>query len=405
MKKLFFFLSLAALPCAAQDAPAPGKTAPDRTGTYRFILEPGGDKNTDYGVALYGGLHRLAYRGLTEAAGALGVKQRWYLRPLLIPASIVALPTPGSYLHEYYGHGAYLREYGFEAGTKYKWGWNLGANGQADSQLVQSAGGYEARQMWLGGGMAATQLWLLEYEKEMYRSGRMTLAAAGPLFAASNDLGYMWNNMKADQNLNQASNDSASWLRNFKTRNGNSLQIADEFARKNRDAIDMASRMDPAKYWAIATVLHYLWTGDDGFYAPALPVFGVRIGYSPKVNLTPVGPENYHYIFLASGGRLLSVYKRSGEAIEGQISGYGAEAGPINLFGLGLTPGYDKWELPESANLAACKSGSGWHIKADLPVYKGLGLTGKYTKKDAGYLLGQPAGAGGYGYAGLSLTF
>ncbi|MBI5742986.1 MAG: hypothetical protein HY952_00395 [Elusimicrobia bacterium] len=395
-------LLLAPISSGAQE----NKTAPERRETYRVVVDPSGKGGMDAGVTLVSGLSALTYRGLIELTDSAGMNRRWYLRPLMIPAVVMGLPAPGNFLHEYYGHGAALREYGYEAGTSYEWGWFIGASGKAESMAVQNSGNYEAKQSWVAGGVAATQLYLLEYEKEMYRSGRMTLLAAKPLMAATQDLGYIWTGLDPNADPTRATNDATSWLGYLKTRyvSGNP-GVFREYSKKTREAVDRADTLNPAKYWGAVMALHYLWTGDDGFYAPALPVAGLRIGFSPKVNLTPVGPENYYYLFVARRGKLLSLYTRSGESPAGTISGMGAELGPLDILGLALTPGYDKWDLPAAPDLDNCRSGYATHLRLDAPVYGSLGLSGKISYKKKGYLLGQPDGEGYYGYAGMNLTF
>lgn len=418
--KLLATILLLVSPLAAQEGPAPapapeqgtaeaaaeqGPAGPSRRAVYRLVLDPSGDKNMESGVALFSGLSGLSYRGLMEFSDYAGLNSRWYLRPLVLTAAMMGLPSPGNYLHEYYGHGAALREYGFEDDAQYEWGWFLGAEGRAEATRIQSVGSYEAKQRWVAGGMEASQLYLLEHEKEMYRTGRMTLLAAKPLFAAMGDMSYMQDGLDGDKLLE--SNDAASWLRNFKAHHGNDQNLVVEYADKSKEAIDKAARFDPALYWALVTAAHYFWTGDDGFHAPALPLAGLRLGFSPKVNLSPIGPENYYYFFVARRDRLLAAYLRDGLSPYGSITGYGAEFGPVKLLGLGLTPGYDKWDLPETnhSQLTNCKSGWRAHLKLDAPLYGALGLTGKAAYKTKGFLMGQPAGEGYYGYAGVSLTF
>jgi len=411
MKKTLFALCLLAAPClmAQEQPPTPPaqiKTPPPgREATYRLVYDPSGKGGMESGVVLLSNVSALAYRGIFELADTAGMNSRWFLRPVTL-ALIVNSPTPGNMIHEYYGHGAALREYGFGGDTKYKWGYFMGSEGKTASDRIQTAGTYEAKQQWIAGGIGSTQLYLLEYEKEMYRSGRMNLLAVKPLFQAAGDLSYLSDGLDPE-NLDGL-NDGASWLTYFKAQHGNDQGLTITFADKSKDAVSTARTMDPALYWAAATVLHYLWTGDDGFYAPALPLAGLRFGFSPKVNLTPIGPENYYYLFIARKGTLASLYLRSGEAPEGKFSGWGAELGPVNVLGVGLTPGYDKWEFPagvSSPQLPSAVSGYAAHLKLDLPVYKAVGLTGKATYKTKGYLLGQPSGEGYSGYAGLSLTF
>lgn len=396
---------LAAQPAAPPPETAAAAAAPARTGAYRLVLDPSGDKSMESGVALVSGLSELTYRGFNELADLSGLHRRWYLRPLALTAVMMGLPSPGNFLHEYYGHGAALREYGFEADAQYEWGWFLGAEGRAASMDIQNNGSYEANQRWLAGGMEASQLYLLEHEKEIYRSGRMTLLAAKPLFAAMGDLSYVQDGLDADKLFE--SNDGSAWLRNFKAHHGNSQGLAADYADRSRKVLDKARTLDPALYWALVTAAHYLWTGDDGFYAPALPLAGVRLGFSVKANLSPLGPENYYYVFAARKGRLLAAYLRDGVSPYGDVTGYGAEFGPVKLPGLSLTPSYDKWDLPEPGHPQLYNSRSGWRagLKLDAPVYGALGLTGKASYKTRGFLLGQPAGEGYYGYAGISLTF
>lgn len=402
MIKILLALFIAAAPAAAQ-----GDSGPDRSRTYRLVYDPSGKGGMEAGVTLAGDLSALLYRGFTEGAEAAGIHKRWYLRPAALAFAVNGLPSPGNFIHEYYGHGSALRESGFDRDIDYSWGWFLGAEGNAVSMEIQTAGTYEEKQLWVMGGLASSQLYLLQTEKEIYRKGRMDLSAAKALFAAHNDLGYVWDGLDVNKDPNTAANDGTSWLKYLKQHNGNSQSVAAEYADKGRQAIDRAALYDPAVYWGVVTALHYLWTGDDGFYAPAVPVAGFRLGFSPKVNFTPVGPENYYYFFVARGDRLASLYVRDGLAPQGSITGFGAEFGPLRLFGLELTPGYDSWQLPETglAELPSCASGWAARLRADVKVHKALGVTATGACKTEGYLLGQPPGKGCYGYAGLSLSF
>jgi hypothetical protein len=402
MQSVLLAFFLLAGPCfAAAEEPH----ALSRRAAYRIVYDLSGKGGLEAGVVSLSNISALTYRGYNALADTAGLHRRWYLRPLSLTLIMLALPDPQNMLHEYYGHGAALREYGFGKDAKYSYGYFMGAEGRAYSEAIQARGSYEARQQWIAGGLASAQFYLLDYEKEMYRTGRMDLRALKPLFAANSDLAYLHSGLDANR-LNDSS-DGASWLRYFKEHYNNSQPLAEDYAGRAKAALDKAITLNPATYWAAATVLHYLWTGDDRFYAPALPLAGLRFGFTPKANLTPLGPENYYYLFIARGETLASLYLRSGESPEGKISGYGAELGAINLFGLGLTPGYDAWKLPAggSPQLPSCKSGYSAHLKLDLPVYKALGLTGKAAFKTRGYLLGQPSGAGLSGYAGISLTF
>lgn len=399
-------LLAAALPLCAPAAARAG----DGPSSYRFVLDPSGDGSLEAGVETFGSATALAYRGFMAGAGELGLHERWYLRPAVLTAVVMGLPSPGNFLHEYYGHGSALREYGYEAGTNYSWGWFHGAEGDAESLRVQASGDFEAELGWIAGGLEATQAWLLEHEKEMYRSGRASLLLLKPLLAAANDLGYVRDGLDPGRDPRRGGGDGVSWLDKFNQYRTGGAQgaptaAARAAASRARSALDRADALDPAKYWAAFLALRYLCTGEHSFAAPALPLAGWRLGFSPKANLTPAGPENYYYFFLARDGRLLTAYRRAGEAPEGKISGYGAEFGPLRLRGAALTAGFDSWELPRAAGLRHSRGGSGWHLKADLPVWRLLGLTAKLGRKDAGYLLGRPDGAGAYGYAGLLLAF
>ena len=198
----------------------------------------------------------------------------------------------------------------------------------------------------------------------------------------------------------------ASWLTNFKVLNSSNSALTSEYAEKSRKALGRAE-LDPVIPWLAVVWLHYLWTGDDTFYAPMIPLAGLRFGFSPKMNLTPLGPENYYYVFIARKGRLASLYYRTGSSVGGSVKGYGAEFGPINIAGVALTPAYDQWSLPDMPRTILEYSGSGYNaqLKLDAPLYKALGLTAKAAYKKAGYVLGLPAHKGFYGYGGISLSF
>ncbi len=377
----------------------------EQSGTYRFYYDLRGEGSMESGVSLVWNSSLLLYRGLYSLAGTTGLHARWYSRPFFLPILTLAFPAPRQFLHEYYGHGSVLREFGFTDIT-YRWSWfNISSeNGKAVSQRIQTQGTYEENQLWLGGGEAASQLYLLEAEKEMYRNGRGALLMFLPVQASMNDLSNLKEGLNADDLL--AGNDGASWLRDFKNQHGGSQSLTVKFAGRSGKAVSTAG-LDPVIPWLAFTCLHYLWTGEDSYYAPMLPLGGLKFGFSPKADLTPLGPENYYYIFIAGKGKLASLYYRTGSSPEGEITGYGAEFGPLSIHGLALTPGFDSWRLPTAKTVGLKFSGNGFNIrlKADVPLYNTLGLTGKAAYKTDGYLLGMPAPSGFYGYGGVSMTF
>ena len=411
---IFLFLLLSPLmpvsarPPASLELPAaaPVKTpAPEREGVYRFVCDLKGEGSMESGISLVWNSDLLLYRGTSYLAERTGLYASWYSRPLLLPILALAFPAPGPLLHEYYGHGAVLREFGFND-ISYSWSWFSvpSKNGKAVSQRVQTQGTYEENQLWLGGGIAASQLYLLEAEKDMYRSGRATLLMTLPVQASLNDRAELIKGL--DQHDLFAGNDGATWLRNFRDRHGGSLSLTGKYADRSRQALTAAG-MDPVLPWLAFVWLHYLWTGKDSYNAPMLPLGGLKFAFSPKADLTPLGPENYYYVFIAGEGKLASVYYREGSSPEGGVRGYGAEFGPINFPGLALTPGYDRWILPERKNAGFKYSGSGFNVqlKADLPLYKIVGLTAKAAYKTGGYMLGLPSHSGFYGYGGASIAF
>ncbi len=349
---------------------------------------------------------KLLYRGYNYAADETGIHEHWYSRPLSLLA-IVKGPAANHYIHEYYGHGSVLREFGFNDAV-YTWGWSPrgGKNATCTSQEIESYGTTEQKRLYRMGGLASTQLYLLDAEKEMYLNGRMTLIFTQVMYGAVLDLAYIGGDMNP-QRFNNPSNggDSAQWLRDFKAGHRNNNALAVTYADKSRDAVKRAAALNPAYYWSAATFIHYLWTGSDSFYAPMLPVAGMKFGFSPKVNITPLGPENYYYFFARRGGMLVSVYRRTGESPEGDVKGYGAELGPVKIAGLELTPSYDHWSLPSSPRLEYSQTGYNAQLKLDLHAYKALSLTGKASYKTKGYMLGQPSHRGFYAYAGAALTF
>ncbi len=404
MISIVIFLLLLVSPSgvmAATEA-VPAYRQPD---TYRFIYDLKGQGSMESGVSLAWNSSLLLYRGSDYLAAEAGLHDHWYSRPFFLPIVSLAIPNPKQFLHEYYGHGSVLREFGF-SDVIYKWGWfdMFPTDGLADSQRVQNEGTYEEQQLWLGGGVAASQLYLLEAEKDMYRKGRGTLLMFLPMQAAMSDMSYLKDGLNADALFE--SNDGASWLANFKGQHNNDQSLTAKFADRSRNAINAAA-FNPVIPWLAVAWLRYLWTGDDSFYAPMLPLAGLKFGFSPKVNLTPLGPENYYYIFIAREGRLASLYYRTGTSPEGAVQGYGAEFGPINIAGLALTPGYDQWTLPaaKSAGFRFSRSGYNAQLKLDAPLYKTLGLTAKAAYKTDGYMLGLPAHSGFHGYAGISLSF
>lgn len=400
----------AAVETSSEAVPAPAAKpqkvpAYKRADVYRFVYDTSGRRSMESGVSQVWNASRLLYRGTNYLADKTGLHNHWYSRPLFLPVMMLAFPSPKQFLHEYYGHGSVLREFGYHD-VSYRWGWfnSQSKDGLASSMRIQAQGTYEEKQLWLGGGLAASQLFLLEAEKDMYRKGRITLLMLLPVQAAMNDLSYMKDGMDAGR-LN-GRNDSASWLNNYKALPGNTLALTTDLSNKSAAALDKAV-LNPVLPWLVAAWLHYFWTGDDSLSAPMLPVAGLKLGFSPKVNLTPLGPENYFYLFIARKGRLASLYYRAGDSTAGSVKGYGAEFGPIKLAEIALTPGYDQWTLPKMQNTALKYAGSGYNaqLKLDAPLYKALGLTGKAAYKTGGYLLGLPAHSGLYGYAGVSLSF
>ena len=376
-----------------------------RSGTYRFIYDLKGEGGMESGVSLVWNSGLLLYRGTDYLADKTGLRAHWYSRPFFLPLLTLAFPAPGQFLHEYYGHGSVLREFGFND-ISYRWGWFNASSkeGKAVSRRVQTAGTYEVNQLWLAGGTAASQLYLLEAEKEMYRNGRATLLMLLPVQAAMNDLSNLKDGLNADRLF--AGNDGASWLRNFQNQHSGNASLTRQAASRSRKTVSAAG-IDPVIPWLAAAWLHYLWTGDDSLRAPMLPLGGFKFGFSPKMNLTPLGPENYYYLFIANKGKLASLYYRRGSSPEGPVRGYGAEFGPVDLAGVALTPGYDRWDLPAAKSAGLKFSGGGYNVqlRADAPLYKTLGLTGKTAYKTDGYMLGLPVHAGFYGYSGISINF
>ncbi len=375
----------------------------NRPDTYRFVYDLKRKGSMESGVSLAWNASLLLYRGGNYLSDKTGVHDHWYSRPLFLAIVGFAYPTPKRLLHEYYGHGAALREFGYKD-ISYRWSWFNGGSksGFAYSDRILTDGTYEEKQLWIGGGVGASQFYLLEAEKDMYRKGRTSLSMFQPVMASKNDLSYLNRSLNANT-LNEL-NDGSTWLGNFKDRYNRSHTAG--IAKKSRKAIKTAG-FDPVLPWLALTCLHYLWTGDDSFYAPMIPLAGLRFGFSPKMNLTPLGPENYYYGFIGRNGRLASIYYRIGNSPEGKVKGYGAEFGPIKIAGLALTPGYDQWKLPDAkiTGLAFTGKGHNAQLKLDAPLYGALGLTAKAAYKTRGYMLGLPAHSGFYGYGGVSLTF
>lgn len=381
----------------------------ERSGTYRFVYDVRFKGSMESGIAQMWNADLLLYRGVNWVADKYGFHETPYARPLLIPALLRFLPTPHQFIHDYYGHGSALREFGYTDIT-YRWNWfdRSSRKSQAVSWRIQSEGTLEENQLWTAGGLASTQLYLLEAEKDMYRSGRMTLIMTHPVQASQKDLSYLSNTLDTSRTRPAGRyGDGDSWRENFARMHGNDTALAADYAKKARGFLRASSTLNPSLYWLFATWAHYLWTGDDSFYAPMLPVAGYRFGFSLKANLTPLGPESYSYLFAGRGGRLAAIYIRRGKSPDGDIKGFGAEFGPVNFAGLSLTPGFDKWKLPSVSDPAVkySRSGGSVQLKLDAPVSGSLGITGKAAYKTKGYMLGLPARAGPYGYAGISLTF
>ncbi len=383
---------------------SPEKTkASSRVETYKFVYDPSGKAGMESGVVWVRSADNLLYRGYNYAADAIGLHDHWYSRPLSAPVILMALPTPHYFMHEYYGHGAVLRDLGYDD-IRYKYGFSpfrTSGHSYARSDIKDAQGTFEEDMLDFAGGLQSTQLYLLDAEKEMYRNGKMTLVFAHALQTAASDLG----NFEISLNPLKHNGDGSSWLETFKMMHNNNTALTATYADKAKTAVERADTLNPALYWTAATFLHYFWTGDDSLYSPMLPVAGLKFAFSPKVNLTPIGPENYYYLFINRNNQLLSLYYRTGEAPEGDITGYGAELGPINIAGVELTPGYDTWSFPSVPSLKYAKSGYNAQLKLDVPLYKSLGLTGKAAYKTKGYILGLPLGDGPYGYAGATLTF
>jgi len=382
---------------------SPGKVkASDRVETYKFVYDPSGKGGMESGVVLVRNAENLLYRGYSYAADAIGLHDHWYSRPLSAPILLIALPSPNYYVHEYIGHGSVIRDLGYRD-IRYRYNWstlNESAANYARSDLMDAQGTNEEKILSFAGGLSSSQLYLLDAEKEMYRTNKATLIFAKAVQIAASDLGYLATSLKPNH-----LGDGSAWTETFELMHNNDAVLAATYAKKAKTAVERADMMNPALYWTAVMFLHYFWTGDDSLYAPMLPVAGLKFAFSPKVNLTPLGAENYYYFFVNRNNKLLSLYYRTGEAPEGNITGYGVEFGPINIAGVALTPGYDTWSLPSVAYLKYSKSGYNAQLKLDVPLYRSLGLTGKAAYKTKGYILGLPLGDGPYGYAGATLTF
>lgn len=391
---------------AVQESSGAAKVkASSRVETYRFVYDPSGKGSMESGLVTTLNADKLLYRGFNYAADAAGIHEHWYSRPLTIPLLIMFLPNPIEYMHEYYGHGAFLREFGFnDYRCRYSWSILSTADDaycRSDS-FNMSSGNYEQAQLSLMAGPITGEVYLLEAEKEMYRSGRATLHLARSVqIAASNEGGLE----DGFSDPNKTMSDSASWVKIFKEHYNNDSALAATYADKAKKAVERADTLDPAKYWAAVTFLHYLWTGSDSLYAPMVPLAGVKFGFSPRVNIMPLGPENYYYLFASRNGMLASAYYRTGESPEGDVSGYGVELGPIKIGGIELTPACDYWSLPSSPELKYSKTGYNAQLKLDIPAYKAISITGKTAYKTKGYMMGLPSHSGFYGYAGATLTF
>ncbi|MCX5785463.1 MAG: hypothetical protein NTX59_07225 [Elusimicrobia bacterium] len=374
--------------------------------TYRFVYDPSGNGSMESGAVTLSAAEALLNDGYDYAALKAGVHSRWFLRPLNLPASILLLPSPEKIIHEYYGHGSVIREFGYKD-ARYGWSWFVSdpRPSYAISDKLTALGTYEQKQLWLAAGAGASQLYLLDAEKEIYRSGRMKVYDSGIFRAAYSDLSYLKDGLDPART---EGGDGTSWLRNFRTRYGASVGLTESYAGKSRRSLDRAMKFDPCFYWLFYVWAHYFLTGGRDAPAPMLPLGGgIGAAFAPKASLTPSGPENYYYIFLGGKGRLLSLYYRTGKTPEGEIKGGGAEFGPVDLAGLKLTPALDIWTFPgaKDPQLPLRASGRNFQLKADMPLYRSLGLSAKAAYKTKGYLLGYPSHSGFYGYAGASLAF
>lgn len=342
----------------------------------------------------------------------------WIAKTILVDIPLADLQAVT--IHEVFGHGARARELGFRVGYSFKLPFPYGpvlAPGDDDyegltSYQERAPKADDAGQLFTTGGVEANAVtarllartfvgeggWAHHGELMVY--GASKLAYAARITAPS---------FRQPGGPVASSNDAESYVSNLQVRFGRVR--ADERAT-------IAKRVQTAYYWHFADPL-LVWSvwaelvdvlaGSQRYARAPLPrVLGADFLPLPRVWLAPHGVENELSVLAKGGDWLVEGYGRVGTT--GLARSWGAGASLEDRHDdrrVRLGAAVDVWRQPaldlERRAFFDRPSLLGGSLSATLRlrVLSGAGLLGKAGYKTDGWLPGQRADAGAYGFLGL----
>lgn len=280
---------------------------------------------------------------------------------------------------------------------------------EGSREILGTLGGLEANYVhayWINARIARHDGWVHHGDLLMY--GATKLPYVGTFFSSSLE----------ETSNTDAENDVTSYVASLAERS-NLWRPEDRRRIAGRlRAGYLFNLADPTLLYAVFGTLESVYRGERATRMP-LPTIGrTTVMISPRFNLTPFGAEQAVDVFMSRAGRLIDLYARVGTGGVDPYYGAGAKFFGIHdaFDRLNLGCELDVWRQPEILLGARGlyrfpqRLGVNGGVYADARFWRSANgeasaaLSGKLSIKTEGYLMGQPVGAGAYGYLGLSVT-
>ncbi|MFQ6069072.1 MAG: hypothetical protein ACE5LC_00945 [Candidatus Aminicenantales bacterium] len=320
--------------------------------------------------------------------------------------------------HEFFGHGARYREFGYvnnryELHLVYPYGDNKGWAFRGEQKQPRIVTDHENMVMKAGGSEANCILSNILLSKWLQRGSIHYREAILYLFAA-NDLNQYILFTKFGLR-NRAGNDVLNFLSLINAYEGYAGESNYRLTLDDLGKHTLANFLNPFFYYALYTYLYtYLWSGENAWEFPLIKLRGMKYLPCFRMGLTPFGSELYFENFFLVSRQVFRLYFRYGIPTFHTFWGAGVNALSITLSdNLSLQGELDVWYQPQlllgGDSVVVKKTGFGAAllgtvhfrpIKSKFPLH----LFTQVGYKSKGFLPGEKLSAGLIIRAGLSLS-
>lgn len=291
--------------------------------------------------------------------------------------------------HEFFGHGARAREFGFGtplpvvATLPLPYGPGIGAQthtGHDRETPLQSL-------IITIGGVEAANVLAEDISMRWWRHKKMNVKTAFmQILASHNTDGYLW--IFSPKVFDAPGHDMVQYI-----------DKVNKFYGDQRLSLDYmtwgvaTNLLDPFLYFNFYSMYRYVVYGESDNSYPYFR-FSDNVSYLPAARyvLSPFGPE-YHLInYLSLFDRNIKAYGRYGKLADAQYYGIGATGDIWTLYNVTIGADLHAWRQPKLMNSSygEMKFGGYGALLLDYRPFEVLSLNGHAGYKSAGYVLGEP---------------